>query len=1146
MSKHTYNPVLALLAIPLISFLLVCFAYSTPAHAVQTIPYKMNFQGRLTDSVGAPKADGTYNMKFRIYDASTGGTVVWSEERAVSATTGVTLVDGLFSVQLGDVSSLTPSIFTDPDLYLEVELPTPATATCATAACAVYTEGAMTPRNKFGSTAYAFNADTVDGYDSSYFATATGGSGYIQNTTTPQTADFNITGAGTADILRATTFDRATAGTLTVGGTNATSISLADDTTLASGKTLRVVGDTYTNIEGYGSPTEGQITYDQTNDQLLVYNATLGKWMSDKSDAILVAASNSSQADKNAADYVADGIADQTEINNALTAASGKKVVLLAGTYTASATILVPNNTTLAGVGLGTLVQLADIDVTDNVIQNSDTATGTGVVVRDLKIDGQKSLNTVGTQHGVYFTAVGDGRGSGARRGGVIENVHAVSLSGTGIVLVSSDNNLVKANSSEGNYGGILLDGSYHNTIESNITHDTGYAGIQLQNSSMNNNIANNRVFFSANSGIRIQSTSAFNNVTGNQVSDNTTYGLYISTTSNTVANNFIGDSNYGIVMPSGSGNNSVTGNTIRELAVDAIFLQNTSGNLVSDNTIETITDDGIVVDAESHKNTVMGNKLDSIGDVGILLSGVTGDEPTGNIIEGNNINAATGRGISLTLSHDNAITGNSIKDSGGSNDNYGIYLTSSDSNSITSNVITDTSCGFALNCRSIYISDSLSDNNYLADNLHTDTDVDGTSYIMDNGTNTLFSNQIIQMDSSSKRFVTSTTSQTYASQIINTNTSTTADGLLIELGVTSSSRTTGNYFIGFAGASSAVAGKIQGGASAVAYTTSGADYAEYFKADPQAMPQSGELVMLDANSSQSVVRTNGNTQRPLAGIVSTSPGFIGNGPICDVDDEDCDANYAKYNALVALSGQVPTKVNTSNGLIAIGDPIMASNVAGEGAKATSAGHIVGYALEPLSSGSGTIEVLVRPQHYAPAMSQVLQAADLMLSANASIAGSLNVSGPTTITSLTVAQNAEFKGELVVRGDTKVVNLYIDGRLVSRGALPQAAKGVALQGVNEVTITNSGTSSAGTIIISVGDAQITNTGGLAQITFTQAYKDPPKVVISGNNKQSVTLGAYIERTEKGFTLVADEPLMPNTTYTFDYIVVGAEESSTAD
>ena len=150
---------------------LVLFLHGTPASALQSIPYKINFQGRLNDVSGNPMASGTYNMKFRIYDAASGGTLLWSEQRANSATTGVSVTNGLFSVQLGDVSALSPNIFNNANaIYFEVELPTPATATCTSALCESYTEGAMTPRNKLGASAYSFNSDTLDGLDSSTFS----------------------------------------------------------------------------------------------------------------------------------------------------------------------------------------------------------------------------------------------------------------------------------------------------------------------------------------------------------------------------------------------------------------------------------------------------------------------------------------------------------------------------------------------------------------------------------------------------------------------------------------------------------------------------------------------------------------------------------------------------------------------------------------------------------------------------------------------------------------------------------------------------------------------------------------------------------------------------------------------------------------
>lgn len=141
-------------------------------YAAQTVPYKINFRGSLNTSANSPVADGLYNMTFRLYDASTGGTLQWSEVRAT--TNRVQVSAGVFSVQLGDVVSLPPAVFTNQNLYFEVEMASPATATCSTAGCASYTEGPMTPRSKLASAAYAMNADAVDGIDGSNIGTLNG------------------------------------------------------------------------------------------------------------------------------------------------------------------------------------------------------------------------------------------------------------------------------------------------------------------------------------------------------------------------------------------------------------------------------------------------------------------------------------------------------------------------------------------------------------------------------------------------------------------------------------------------------------------------------------------------------------------------------------------------------------------------------------------------------------------------------------------------------------------------------------------------------------------------------------------------------------------------------------------------------------
>ena len=194
----------------------------------------------------------------------------------------------------------------------------------------------------------------------------------------------------------------------------------------------------------------------------------------------------------------------------------------------------------------------------------------------------------------------------------------------------------------------------------------------------------------------------------------------------------------------------------------------------------------------------------------------------------------------------------------------------------------------------------------------------------------------------------------TYITRIDNAATDTTADGLLITLGVANASRTTGNYFIGFADGSQTVAGKIQGGADAVAYTTTAADLAEYFRAsDPYEKPAPGEIVVLDKNKQKTVKKAGtsisegltGEGDEPL-GIVSTSPGFIGNGPICFIEDINCDTEYSKYNVLVAIAGQVPVRISHENGPIEVGDYLtLSSTTPGVATKLVGSGYIVGVAI---------------------------------------------------------------------------------------------------------------------------------------------------------------------------------------------------------
>lgn len=156
--------------------LLLIFA----APPVNATPNTINYQGRLSNASGVNMPDGQYNMKFRIYDAATAGTMVYSTTFQMA--NRVTVTNGQFNVQLSN----TDTSFSSDTRYLEVELPTPATATCSTVGCADYSEGPMTPRQPFASAAYAFqakNADTLDGVDSLSFARKDSSNTFIYSNT---------------------------------------------------------------------------------------------------------------------------------------------------------------------------------------------------------------------------------------------------------------------------------------------------------------------------------------------------------------------------------------------------------------------------------------------------------------------------------------------------------------------------------------------------------------------------------------------------------------------------------------------------------------------------------------------------------------------------------------------------------------------------------------------------------------------------------------------------------------------------------------------------------------------------------------------------------------------------------------------------
>ena len=94
--------------------------WATPALKTANAPgpsaTTINYQGRLADSGGNPK-NGNFSMSFALYDAASGGNLVWGPETHAA----VPVSDGLFSVGLGSqTTGGIPTTVWDGDIYLEV------------------------------------------------------------------------------------------------------------------------------------------------------------------------------------------------------------------------------------------------------------------------------------------------------------------------------------------------------------------------------------------------------------------------------------------------------------------------------------------------------------------------------------------------------------------------------------------------------------------------------------------------------------------------------------------------------------------------------------------------------------------------------------------------------------------------------------------------------------------------------------------------------------------------------------------------------------------------------------------------------------------------------------------------------------------
>jgi hypothetical protein len=118
---------------------------------------------------------------------------------------------------------------------------------------------------------------------------------------------------------------------------------------------------------------------------------------------------------------------------------------------------------------------------------------------------------------------------------------------------------------------------------------------------------------------------------------------------------------------------------------------------------------------------------------------------------------------------------------------------------------------------------------------------------------------------------------------------------------------------------------------------------------------EAGDVLVADADAPGVMRRGTTAADRSVIGIVAGEPGMqFANGAAESLGG-------ARGEAPVTLSGFAVCKVDASYGAIRVGDLLATSPTAGRAMRADepAAGTILGKALEPLASGTGTIRVLV-------------------------------------------------------------------------------------------------------------------------------------------------------------------------------------------
>lgn len=648
------------------------------AHAATGINQQMNFQGRLLNAQGAVVPDGYYNIQFKIYQDGTGttagnpgGTLKWTEDWLNTAGNGVQVKNGFMSVQLGTINPFGSQVDWNQDtLWLSVNIGTTNTTCTPFSSCGG--DGEMVPMKRLASVAYAMNAGSLGGLTAS---------GFIQNTTMPQSANIAVQSASagsvgavvqgassqSVDLFQLQDSSGNVNASFNSTGNQLTLGRISTSGTIAQGKLVLSDGA----LDGFGLTLQtGTLTDNRT---IILPNSsaptdticlqTLGNCNNTTATRTVSTSASGGASGAIASlrttgtDFINTSTTNaEATINSAITSlgSSGGVVYLMEGTYIVSGSINIPNNVSLSGTGAGTVIKTANgANISVGLLQNSDQTNGNNhITIENLKLNGNKSNQTSGAGTGINFVKVG---GDSTTIGAHIANIWVENFRDNGIVLNNSSRSTITNVSSHTNdNNGLGLQATSYTTISGSVFSDntnSNSSGITLSVTSFNNTITGNTLTNNGVAGLVLSGNSYGNTATGNTMNNNIGQGLSMINTTDNV----------------------ITGNTIKSNGIHGIRVNTSTGNVISGNNVAdngqvTTSSDAIFLLSGSLSNTITGNKLSDTAGTGYALelqAGANTNTIGGNLLTWNTATPITDSGTGTIYQNQTDSSGN-LKNSTG------------------------------------------------------------------------------------------------------------------------------------------------------------------------------------------------------------------------------------------------------------------------------------------------------------------------------------------------------------------------------------------------------------------------------------------------------------------------------------------------